>query len=342
MMQPPAAFAGLEDVLAPGQCDGLDMRPTLLRVLTDLYLQRPMHTPDDERYFTELAVRLIDATDVSARAALARRLAGYPAAPRAVIERLARDVIEVAAPILSHSSLTAADREAIAQSLGGPHAEMISALPPTATPPAPPPRPLRGDAPAEAGELAELFYAAGTPERRLILIHLEYSALAPSLPPAGMQRSDVWRLESAVLQHNAETVVRELERALGVSRAQARRIIDDELGEPIVVAAKAMNLPSDVLQRMLLFMNPRVGQSVDRVYELAELYGEITVDAARGMVTIWRDADRTPRTQPQHESVAWRTAAENARRALLEVSRPWTSDAGRSTTEPMPNVRALR
>ena len=31
-----------------------------------------------------------------------------------------------------------------------------------------------------------------------------------------------------------------------------------------------MSLPADVLQRMLLFVNPRVGQSVDRVYELAD------------------------------------------------------------------------
>src|SRR5262245_58488038 len=115
MRQPPAAFAGLEDLLDPGQGNGIDMRPTLLRVLTDLYLQRPMHTPDDERYFTELALRLIDATDVSARAALARRLADYPAAPRPVIERLARDVVEVATPVLVHSCLTSADREAIAQ-----------------------------------------------------------------------------------------------------------------------------------------------------------------------------------------------------------------------------------
>jgi hypothetical protein len=341
MMQPPAAF-GLEDLLDPGQGDGIDMRPTLLRVLTDLYLQRPTHTPDDERHFTELALRLIDATEVSARAALARRLADYPAAPRAVIERLACDVIEVAAPVLKHPCLTGADREAIAQLCGEAHAEILAALPPAAPPPPPPARPLPPDAWAEADELAELFYAAGTPERRLILINLEYSALTPAHPPVGMQRADVWRLESAVLQHNAETVVRELERALSISRAQARRIIDDELGEPIVVAAKAMNLPADVLQRMLLFMNPRVGESVDRVYELAELYGEITVDAARRMVTIWRNADCTPRTQPQHESVAWRTAAENARRALSEVSRPRTADDGRPTTEKMPNLRALQ
>src|SRR5262249_40981003 len=65
------------------------------------------------------------------------------------------------------------------------------------------------------------------------------AALIPSQPLPAMQRTDVWRLESAALEHNAETLIGELERMLAVSRAQARRIVNDELGEPIVVAAKA-------------------------------------------------------------------------------------------------------
>jgi hypothetical protein len=115
--------------------------------------------------------------------------------------------------------------------------------------------------------------------------------------------------------------MREVERTLGLSRAQARRIVNDELGEPIVVAAKAMKLPADVLQRMLLFMNPRVGQSVERVYELAQLYGEVSMDAARRMIAIWRAADEADDKEPHYETVPWRAAAENARRALSEVSR---------------------
>ena len=39
-----------------------------------------------------------------------------------------------------------------------------------------------------------------------------------------------------------------LERKLANSRTQARRIITDESGEPIVVAAKALDLPADVVQ----------------------------------------------------------------------------------------------
>jgi hypothetical protein len=321
MMRLPAAFAGFEDICDLGHQDGVDMRPTLLRVLTDLYLQRPTHTPEDERYYTELALRLIEATDVPERAALAARLAPFASAPRAVIARLARDTIEVARPILERSPcLAAADLAAIAEECGGAHAQIIATRSPA------PAHAGRNASPAEAAraearELSELFYTADAAERRLILVNLDYASITPSRPLANIQRADVWRLEAAALQHNTETVLREIERMLGISRAQARRIVDDELGEPIVVAAKAIDLAADVLQRMLLFMNPRVGQSVNRVYQLAELYSEISVDAARRMVAIWRDADEAESRPAQHDTVAWRTVAENARRALSEVSR---------------------
>ncbi len=325
MPKPPPSFASVEGLLDLDRHEGIDMRPTLLRVLTDLYLQKRTHPPEDERYYTELALRLIDATDVTARAALAARLAPYPAAPRAVITRLARDVIEVAEPILQQSPcLTPADLKAIVEERGPAYAAIIA----TRGRPAVPiedDNPVRIDTSAspesEASELCELFYAAGAPERRLILINLDYAPVAPLQPPSPLQRADIWRLESAALQHNSEAVVRELERALGVSRNQARRIVQDELGEPIVVAAKAMSLPADVLQRMLLFINPRVGQSVDRVYELATLYGEISVDAARRLIAIWREADQAAHRQLRHEALAWRGAAETARQALSEVSR---------------------
>ena len=318
MMKLPVACDGLEDILDLGHGDGVDMRPTLLRVLTDLYLQRPTHTPEDERYYTELALRLIDATDVPERAALAARLAPYPSAPRAVIERLARDAIEIARPILERSPcLTATDLAAIAEERGGAHAEIIATR---SAAPARSARPAEA-AKAEACELSELFYSASAPDRRLILVNLDYASIAPSQPLASMQQADVWRLESSVLKRQTEAVLREIERMLGVSRTQSRRIVEDELGEPIVVAAKAMNLPADVLQRMLLFVNPRVGQSVNRVYELAALYSEVSVDAARRLVAIWRDADRAESRPAHHEPVTWRAAAENARRALSEVSR---------------------
>jgi hypothetical protein len=318
----PPAFPDLDDLvdLAPGS--QIDMRPTLLRVLTDLYLQRPTHTPEDERYYTELALRLLDLADVAARAALAERLASYPAAPRAVIERLARDELEVATPILARSlCLSESDLERIAKERGSAHAAAIArrrSLPcsigKTSTSQAP-------VAAEEALELSELFYTAGAVERRLILICLDYAPINPITRPAFTRRADTWRLEGAALQHNTEAVMRELESALGISRRHARRVVEDDSGELIVVAAKAMGLPTDVVQRLLLFMNPRIGHSVDRVYELARLFEEITVVAARRLIAVWRNADRSERAGVQHQPVAWRIAADNARRALSEVTR---------------------
>lgn len=323
MMKIPT-FAYFDGLLDLDQPVGVDMRPTLLRVLTDLYLQRPAHPPEDERHYTELALRLIDASDIPVRAALAARLAPYASAPHAVIERLARDVPEVAAPVLKFSPcLTHADLKAIAEQGGSAYADIIATREPAAksTDPIAPPADTRPAVDNEAAELAELFYAAGPAERRLILLNLEYACSDPPEPLAVLQRADIWRLESAALQHNLEAVVRDFERTLGISLRQARRIINDDFGEPIVAAAKAMTLPADVLQRMLLFVNPQVGQSVDRVYELAALFGEITVDAARRLIAILRDADPAERTPVRYEATPWRTAADNARRALSEISR---------------------
>lgn len=358
-----AGFEGLIDL----DRRGVDIRPTLLRVLTDQYLHRRIHTLAEERQYTELTLRLLDETDVPARAAVAARLAPQACAPRAIILRLARDVLTVAEPILRLSpQLAAADLDAIARERGGDHAAIIAtravlqsapkassqpmspAAPaaarpdhaPSASPAQPQPHPTATsraggvtDASAprarqqpdikpemQARELCGLFFTAGSMERRLILISLEFLPTPPPEMPVTMQQIDIWRFESAALQHKTEAVLRDLERVLGISRRMALRIIEDDMGEPIVAAAKAMELPADVLQRILLFMNPRVGQSVDRVYELAGLYADITADAARHLIGIWRDADPPDARTPKHVAL-WQDAVEQARTALSDITR---------------------
>lgn len=336
---PPPGLEGLLDL----DRQGVDIRPTLLRVLTDQYLQSPAHTPEEERHYTELALRLIDETDIATRASISARLAPHACAPRTIITQLARDVIDVAEPVLLHSPLlTPADCEAIVNERGVVYAAIIARrgkpamaeLPPTtravpvaaalaeaiAEQPAPSEAAARTapEVACAALELCELFYAAGSAERRLILLNLDFADWSAEQPPSPLQRADIWRLETAALRRNTPTVVRELEVALGISHPQARRIVEDEQGEPIVMAAKAMKMPADVLQRILLFMNPLVGQKVDRVYELAELYSEIGVEAARRMVTILRRADVAA---GKSDTRALYSAAETARRALGEVTR---------------------
>jgi hypothetical protein len=335
MAKPPPTFASLEGLLDHGQRGGFDIRPTLLRVLTDLYLQKPTHPLEDERYYTELALRLINSTDMPARAAVAERLASYPAAPRAVILHLAHDVIDVAGPILRHSPcLTPADLALIRVDCSAAHAAIIAARSRPREPQAGnPPIARRTDhrAGAHAAELSELFFSAGGAERQHILMNLEYAG--PASPPVAPLRAAeiVGRLETSALAHQVDAFTREVESAFGISSRLARRIVSDELGEPIVVIAKALRAPRAVVERILLFVNPRIGQSVRRVYELATCYDEISAEAALRLVAIWQEADPRAQDLPPPQPVSRRPAPELARPASpLAARRPPVQHAPRA------------
>ena len=323
MVKPPPTFASLEGLLDHGRRDGFDIRPTLLRVLTDLYLQKPAHPPEDERYYTELALRLIGSTDAAARAAVATRLDPYPAAPRTVVLRLARDIIDVAEPILRQSPcLTPVDLEEDARECGAARAAVIAqrSRPPVAQTAAAPVA-AADRSPTEAAELNDLFFSASAAERRLILANLDCTAQAASRLPPVRAKEIVGRLETSALARNIEAFAREIELAFGISSGLAGRITRDELGEPIVVVAKALGTPRAVLERILLFVNPRIGQSVRLVYELATHYDEISIEAALCLVAIWQEAEPRERERPRPPSVL--------RRAAADLGRPATSLAAR-------------
>ena len=271
--------------------DGVDIKPTLLRVVTDLYTQKPAHTFEEENHYTELALRLIDQVDAGTRAIVADRLANYPAAPRTIVERLEHD------RILRGEAEPAATQQPQAtyepQANQEPNVEAV---------------PLSKSA-STLAELSELFLTANGQERRMILLHLDYSDLPPAAPvPPQVAQDAIRRLEMAALSHNNEGFAQEIERSLHIDRALARRLIDDESGEPILVVAQALGMPADVLQRILLCLNPAISHSVLRVYELSMLYEEMAPQSASRLISIWqathqpaqRTAEQRPAYQPQH------------------------------------------
>jgi hypothetical protein len=315
--------SSLDNLTGLGLRGGVDMRPTLLRVLTDLYVQKLTHTPDEERHYTELALRLLDAVDVPTRAAVAARLSRHLSPPLRVIQRLAADQPDIAAPLRSHALL---QTTALGEEPARPAPTEDSADPPAGeTAPVPTtPHTIGSDV---ASELNELFFAATAHERRLILLNLEIAAPMPS------GRADVnreaaigQRLEAAALARNRDDFAQHLANALRIPRGQARRIVGDELGEPIAIAAKVLNLPRDVLYRILLFVNPTVGHSVERVHALAMLYDEMTIQAAEHMISIWQALHREERRAAPHRPLFWndeararaRSAAVTERRAPTE------------------------
>jgi hypothetical protein len=274
---------------------GAEMRSALLRVLTDLYVQKLTHTSDEERHYTELALRLIETVDATTRAAVAAQLGKHLSPPRQVIERLAEDLLEVAGANRSSFPRTETRRTATLSFEAAPHqtneargrvsrgatmAPTAAALAPTA---------LATTGANIAGELNEIFFAANAYERRLILLNLDVVVdLTAEQSRIERDQSVGQRLEAAALARKRENFVQELAQSLRISREQARRIADDKLGEPIVVAAKALLIRRDRLYRILLFINTSVGHSVERVHALAQLYDEITFAVAQDLVATWQ------------------------------------------------------
>ena len=174
-------------------------------------------------------------------------------------------------------------------------------------------------------DLLELFFAAKTEERRLILTNLDVAAESVARRPAPASSEVIRRLETAALRRNPGEFSRMLERALGISRGLAERIARDPSGEPVVVAARALGMTAAVLHRILLFLNPAIGQSVERVYDLARLYDELTPAAGEHMIAIWRQA--AGRSRPAHEPGLW----DDERRDARSLSTParYRSDRGR-------------
>jgi uncharacterized protein (DUF2336 family) len=314
------SFPALDGLVQLGNRDNIDISPTLLRVLTDLYVSKPRHTADEERQYTELVLRLIAVVDVSARHRLAQRLASYGAAPAPVLRRLACDVIAVAEPILRQSRvLSTAELRAIAQQAGSGHMAALAArgdLEPQPQDAILPIADLFAGSRAAAQELNELFLVVDSAERRLILLHLDYALFAPAKPyDAQIAHEAARRIELAALSRNFESFLRELARALSISVGQARRIANDAGGEPIIVAAKALSMPTDVLQRVLLCLNPAISQSVQRVYELADLYEALKPEAAMRMLAIWQAIShgRVPDAhQPHYSAEKTRVRADAA------------------------------
>jgi uncharacterized protein (DUF2336 family) len=317
-----ASLSNLIHLTRLGPRGGVDMRPTLLRVLTDLYVQKLTHTPDEEQHYTELALRLLDAVDVPTRAAVAGRLVRHLSPPPRVIDKLAADLPEIATAMRARPPVnrkpqssaapitTAAVQVQVGETEDRPQAPASAPLPDTI-------------APDIAGELNELFFAANADERRLILLNLEIAVpMPPGRTPLARDAAIGRQLEAAALAHNREDFAQTLARSLQIPAAQARRIAGDELGESIVIVAKALAMPRDVVYRVLLFVNTTVGHSVERVHTLATLYDEMTVQAAEHMVAIWQALQRNEQPATGHRPLHWNDEARaRARTATAAVRR---------------------
>lgn len=281
-------FHGFDGLMRLSRHEGIDIRPTLLRVLTDLYVQTSTHDFDEERQFVELTSRLIDSVDDATRAAVRSRLATYPNTPREIRRKLG-----LAPPPFPRRTPAAPPPAAlesgdIAFVDEGDDIELVDA-PPTAPGAGASPQPVLSMQPADASSLNDMFLAASSRSRAEILHSLADAPLKPSMPvdPRRAARA-VIALEQAAMVADTTAFTAELADALILPSITAKLIVDDPLGEPLACAARALNMPGEVFQRVLLFLNPAIGSSVMDVYRLARLYDRIGERAALIMLAAWR------------------------------------------------------
>jgi hypothetical protein len=310
----PHKLANLDGLVRLSNTEGIDIRRPLLRVLTDLYVQEPSHTREEERQYVELALQLLPAVDLATRTAVARKLAAYPHTPAPIVDALARDAAEVAAPFMAAAAARATGKAIGPTGTRSLPPEPVAARAADLTPP-----PVQPASPIDS--IGEIFLTSSSTERVAFLLNMEQatSAGGPSSFSLLVRPGASQRLEQAALAHRPEEFAHELRVALGISGRTARRIVEDDSGEPLLVAARALGVAEEAMVRILLFLNPAIGQSIERVFSLVPLYRRMTSEMIEPLVTSWREetaSRQSARFQPLHAADpadALLGARENAR-----------------------------
>ena len=268
-------FPGFDGLMTLSRREGVDIKPTLLRVLTDLYVQTSKHTADEERQFVELTSRLIDEVDDATRDAVRARLAVYPTTPADILKKLGLrpDCFDRPIPRAEESPC--------------PRAEPAPVKLPTN-------KQMRTASnlsmqPADAAEISDMFFGASGSDRVSILHRLADAPLeaSPRIPEARAVRA-IETLEMAAFAEDVGNFTLELGEALILPARIAAQVVDDPGGEPLTCAAKALGMPSSVFQRVLLFLKPEIGTSVRIVYRLSRLYDDLNERSALVMLAAWR------------------------------------------------------
>uniref|UniRef100_A0ABS3MRI0 DUF2336 domain-containing protein n=2 Tax=Bradyrhizobium quebecense TaxID=2748629 RepID=A0ABS3MRI0_9BRAD len=268
-------FPGFDGLMTLSRREGVDIRPTLLRVLTDLYVQASAHSADEERQFVELTSRLIDEVDDATRAAVRARLAIYPATPARIMDKLGLRRTGPEQPMPAAAPIPAPAPSALPAKIPT-EAELRMAA-------------SLAMRPNDAAEISDMFFAASAKERAQILHNLQETPLkAAARIPAARAARAIHILEMAAFAEDLDNFALELGEALILPSRIAAEVVNDPGGEPLACAMRALDVSSAAFQRILMFLNPEAGSSVNYVYRLSRLYDCLSERSALVMLAAWR------------------------------------------------------
>lgn len=298
----------------------------LLRATTELFLLDVAHDSDEIRRYEELATHFLPKVSVADRAFVAERLSICPDAPAAVVRMLARDVIEVAAPVLRYSAaLAAVELLSVIAATGVEHHRLLA---------------RRATLPSE---VARGLWLTGDPD---VLASLEdgpaiasarqsANASQPADEYYGSNRLDAWRFlaldRKARLRLIAEIAGRPATRNHGLGNQRLERAfrsilnaaqiagyarsgnssaiiggisdglelpsdlvaaaVSDASGELLAIMLKALRL-DDIQARQVFLLASPAGRDVNAFFPLSDLYASMEPAVAEVLTSAWRETGR--------------------------------------------------
>lgn len=317
-------LSGLEGLVALGKEGGLNMKPILLRVVTDQFVAKSHHPVSDIRQYEELALQLIPQADVASAVAVAKRLGSHPDAPASVIDKLIDTAPESAAAIFAtdapvdsiklieraewgslDEAIAIAGRDNLDADTAGALArrqesEVLCALAANKT------APLdahsisfllqRGRTDRELGRVllsrtdlpidkSALFLLANAEQRADMLAGADQSDTALGDGGRGSAQRDLDALADLAAAQKWGLFAIELAMRLGCDPCGVQAIIRDKSVDPLAVALAALGMQPADAARIFLSSEPDISHSVDRIRSLTRIASNLSVNAARRLLS---------------------------------------------------------
>ncbi|MER2268740.1 DUF2336 domain-containing protein [Methylobacterium oxalidis] len=318
----------LSGLIELSRIEHLDLKPVVLRVQTDLFLQAARRDRAATEAFSALACGLIPTVDDETAAIVARKLAPFPETPEAVLLSLARrggavrDAVVARAPRLTTPLIEAAEADgtdmgpalaaradlgrATAADLAGRADPAVDlALARNAD------TPLSGEALARLtgrarrnpelaaallarpdlapAEIAPLYLHADPGRREAIAAAVEATAALRPCPPPPREAGAI--LTGLSAGHDIGGFVAALGDILGLPKGFLAAAPDPATRyDLLTLALRAADLHEEEAVYVFLTLNETVARSAERVFELVRLFRTTSRAAARDLLSAILDA----------------------------------------------------
>ena len=307
-----------------------------LRVATDHFITREMHTRDDLDRFTRAITKLLDQVDGATRLMIAQKLSACWTTPEAVLEHIVRLDGPAANHVLQHARglpiaalsqaaqgssakailialrvdlnrqtvMLLAQRhdapvlEALASNQAAPlDAETFSVLAEHGGKNKKVAAALLARAPM-GREHAALFLHADSAQRRAILLDAARADLGRVNSPIApaLDAESLAQLEHLAIARQIDLFELGVSEALGCDLPIAEAIVRDRSGEPLALALAALGAPDDMALRILVASDIHYGVEASRVAALSRLRDAMSMAAAQRVVAAITGKHSTKRT----------------------------------------------